>query len=89
MNRAGTRVLKSAILAIEGLRRWGGPLLTHGGRAPLNHDQEGKVSDKPKPDLEKILRDLLERLTIAIRPIDVAVAAGIALQEIEGFEEPK
>lgn len=41
---------------------------------------------KRDKDIEVILRDLLQRLTVATTPVDVAVAAGIALQELEGTE---
>jgi hypothetical protein len=41
---------------------------------------------KGDKDIEVILRDLLRRLTLATDPVDVAVAAGIALQELEGTE---
>jgi hypothetical protein len=40
-----------------------------------------------KKNLETILRELLERLTVARRQVDVIIAAGAALDALDGIED--
>jgi hypothetical protein len=59
------------------------------GRIALASGQstkEAAVPIKREKKIEIALRELLERLTVARTPADIAVAAGEALQQIDGVD---